>query len=205
MSLLLALPKGRLLNEVKVLLEKVGIEFDDKSRKLIINTSKDFIKVAILRTWDIPKFVNYGAADIGVVGKDILFESNLENNYYELEDLGIGQCRMSLASLENKIPRQKKKIRVASKYPEYTKKYFLENSKDIEILILKGAIEIAPVLGLADCIVDLVQTGQTLKENGLKELEKISDITSRLIVNKSSFKSKHKEINEILRELKKHV
>jgi len=204
MSLLLALPKGRLLNEVKGLLEKVGIEFDDKSRKLIINTSKDFIKVAILRTWDIPKFVNYGAADIGVVGKDILFESNLENNYYELEDLGIGQCRMSLASLENKIPRQKK-IRVASKYPEYTKKYFLENSKDIEILILKGAIEIAPVLGLADCIVDLVQTGQTLKENGLKELEKISDITSRLIVNKSSFKSKYKEINEILRELKKYV
>ena len=204
MSLLLALPKGRLLNEVKGLLEKVGIEFDDKSRKLIINTSKDFIKVAILRTWDIPKFVNYGAADIGVVGKDILFESNLENNHYELEDLGIGQCRMSLASLENKIPSQKK-IRVASKYPEYTKKYFLENSKDIEILILKGAIEIAPVLGLADCIVDLVQTGQTLKENGLKELEKISDITSRLIVNKSSFKSKYKEINEILRELKKHV
>ena len=204
MSLLLALPKGRLLNEVKVLLEKVGIEFDDKSRKLIINTSKDFIKVAILRTWDIPKFVNYGAADIGVVGKDILFESKLENNYYELEDLGIGQCRMSLASLENKIPRQKK-IRVASKYPEYTKKYFLENSKDIEILILKGAIEIAPVLGLADCIVDLVQTGQTLKENGLKELEKISDITSRLIVNKSSFKSKYKEINEISRELKKHI
>ena len=203
MSLLLALPKGRLLNEVKVLLEKVGIEFDDKSRKLIINTSKDFIKVAILRTWDIPKFVNYGAADIGVVGKDILFESNLENNYYELEDLGIGQCRMSLASLEN-IPSQKK-IRVASKYPEYTKKYFLENSKDIEILILKGAIEIAPVLGLADCIVDLVQTGQTLKENGLKELEKISDITSRLIVNKSSFKSKYKEINEISRELKKHI
>ena len=204
MSLLLALPKGRLLNEVKVLLEKVGIEFDDKSRKLIINTSKDFIKVAILRTWDIPKFVNYGAADIGIVGKDILFESNLENNYYELEDLGIGQCRMSLASLENKIPRQKK-IRVASKYPEFTKKYFLENSKDMEILILKGAIEIAPVLGLADCIVDLVQTGQTLKENGLKELEKISDITSRLIVNKSSFKSKYKEINEISRELKMHI
>ncbi len=204
MSLLLALPKGRLLNEVKGLLEKVGIEFDDKSRKLIINTSKDFIKVAILRTWDIPKFVNYGAADIGVVGKDILFESKLENNYYELEDLEIGQCRMSLASLENKIPRQKK-IRVASKYPEYTKKYFLENSKDIEILILKGAIEIAPVLGLADCIVDLVQTGQTLKENGLNELEKISDITSRLIVNKSSFKSKYKEINEISRQLKKHI
>ena len=204
MSLLLALPKGRLLNEVKGLLEKVGIEFDDKSRKLIINTSKDFIKVAILRTWDIPKFVNYGAADIGVVGKDILFESKLENNYYELEDLGIGQCRMSLASLENKIPRQKK-IRVASKYPEFTKKYFLDNSKDIEILILKGAIEIAPVLGLADCIVDLVQTGQTLKENGLKELEKISDITSRLIVNKSSFKSKYKEINEISRELKMHI
>ena len=202
--MLIALPKGRMLPEIKKLFSKIGIDFDENSRKLIIESSEENIKIAILRTWDIPKFVNYGAADLGVVGKDILFETDLENNYYELEDLGIGQCRMSLASLENKIPSQKK-IRVASKYPEYTKKYFLENSKDIEILILKGAIEIAPVLGLADCIVDLVQTGQTLKENGLKELEKISDITSRLIVNKSSFKSKYKEINEISRELKKHI
>ena len=203
MSLLIALPKGRLLKEVQNLFKKIDIEFDTDSRKLIIDTSKEWLKVAVLRTWDIPKFVNYGAADIGVVGKDILFESKLENNFYELIDLKIGNCRMSLASLENKIPSNKK-IKVASKYPEYTKQYFSSMSKDIDLLILKGAIEIAPILGISDCIVDLVQTGKTLKENSLNEVEKISDISSRLIVNKSSFKSKFEKINLILEKLKEN-
>ena len=201
MSLLVALPKGRLLEQVQNVFEKIDIEFDTDSRKLVIDTSKEWLKVAILRTWDIPKFVNYGAADIGVIGKDILFESKLENNFYELMDLKIGNCRMSLASLEKKIPTNKK-IRVASKYPEYTKQYFSSNSKDIDLLILKGAIEIAPILGISDCIVDLVQTGKTLKENGLNEIEKISDISSRLIVNKSSYKSKFEKINIIYEKLK---
>ena len=129
MSLLVALPKGRLLDEVQNVFKKIDIEFDTDSRKLIIDTSKEWMKVAILRTWDIPKFVNYGAVDIGVVGKDILFESKLENNFYELMDLKIGNCRMSLASLEKKISSNKK-IKVASKYPEYTKQYFSSKSKD---------------------------------------------------------------------------
>ena len=202
--MLIALPKGRLLPEIKKLFSKIGIDFDENSRKLIIESSEENIKIAILRTWDIPKFVNYGAADIGIVGKDILFETDLENNYYEILDLKIGICRMSLASLDSKLPKNKK-IKVATKYPSFAKDFFSKLSKDIDIVILKGAIEIAPILGLSDCIVDLVQTGKTLKENGLKELDLISNISSKLIVNKSSFKSNNKTIKNLLEKLKKEI
>jgi len=202
--MLIALPKGRLLPEIKKLFSKIGIDFDENSRKLIIESSEENIKIAILRTWDIPKFVNYGAADLGVVGKDILFETDLENNYYEILDLKIGICRMSLASLDSKLPKNKK-IKVATKYPSFAKDFFSKLSKDIDIVILKGAIEIAPILGLSDCIVDLVQTGKTLKENGLKELDLISNISSKLIVNKSSFKSNNKTIKYLLERLKKEI
>ena len=202
--MLIALPKGRLLPEIKKLFSKIEIDFDENSRKLIIESSEENIKIAILRTWDIPKFVNYGAADLGVVGKDILFETDLENNYYEILDLKIGICRMSLASLNNKLPKNKK-IKVATKYPSFGKDFFSKLSKDIDIVILKGAIEIAPILSLSDCIVDLVQTGKTLKENGLKELDLISNISSKLIVNKSSFKSNNKTIKNLLEKLKKEI
>ena len=200
MSLLLALPKGRLLNEVKVLLEKVGIEFDDKSRKLIINTSKDFIKVAILRTWDIPKFVNYGAADIGVVGKDILMEKE-DEEFVELLDLEIGKCRLSLAG-KNKLNSTSSRLRVATKYPKSAISYMNSIGIQAEIIYLHGSQEIAPVLGLADVIIDLVDTGNTLKENGMKELDKISDISTRLIVNKASLKTRSRLIDEITDALK---
>ena len=202
--MLIALPKGRLLPEIKKLFSKIGIDFDENSRKLIIESSEENIKIAILRTWDIPKFVNYGAADLGIVGKDILFETDLENNFYEILDLNIGICRMSLASLDDKLPKNKK-IKVATKYPLFAKDFFSKLSKDIDIVILKGAIEIAPILGLSDCIVDLVQTGKTLKENGLKELDLISNISSKLIVNKSSFKSNNKTIKNLLEKLKKEI
>ena len=202
--MLIALPKGRLLPEIKKLFSKIGIDFDENSRKLIIESSDENIKIAILRTWDIPKFVNYGAAALGIVGKDILFETDLENNYYEILDLKIGICRMSLASLDSKLPKNKK-IKVATKYPSFAKNFFSKLSKDIDIVILKGAIEIAPILGLSDCIVDLVQTGKTLKENGLKELDLISNISSKLIVNKSSFKSNNKTIKNLLEKLKKEI
>ncbi len=202
--MLIALPKGRLLPEIKKLFSKIGIDFDENSRKLIIESSEENIKIAILRTWDIPKFINYGAADLGVVGKDILFETDLENNYYEILDLKIGICRMSLASLDDRLPKNKK-IKVATKYPSFAKDFFSKLSKDIDIVILKGAIEIAPILGLSDCIVDLVQTGKTLKENGLKELDLISNISSKLIVNKSSFKSNNKTIKNLLEKLKKEI
>lgn len=202
--MLFALPKGRLLPEIKKLFLKIGIEFDENSRKLIIETSNKNIKIAILRTWDIPKFINYGVADIGIVGKDILFETDLENNYYEVLDLKIGKCRMSLASLNSTLPKIKK-IKVASKYPSFATEYFSKLSKDIDIVILKGAIEIAPILGLSDCIVDLVQTGKTLKENGLIELDIISDISSRLIVNKSSFKANNNLIKDLVGNLKREI
>ncbi len=202
--MLIALPKGRLLPEIKKLFSKIGIDFDENSRKLIIESSQEDVKIAILRTWDIPKFVNYGIADLGIVGKDILFETDLENNFYEILDLNIGICRMSLASLDDKLPKNKK-IKVATKYPLFAKDFFSKLSKDIDIVILKGAIEIAPILGLSDCIVDLVQTGKTLKENGLKELDLISDISSRLIVNKSSFKTNNKTIKNLLNEFKKEI
>ena len=202
--MLIALPKGRLLPEIKKLFSKIEIDFDENSRKLIIESSEENIKIAILRTWDIPKFVNYGAADLGIVGKDILFETDLENNYYEILDLKIGICRMSLASLDSKLPKNKK-IKVATKYPSFAKDFFSKLSKDIDIVILKGAIEIAPILGLSDCIVDLVQTGKTLKENGLKELDLISNISSKLIVNKSSFKSNNETIKNLLEKLKKEI
>ena len=202
--MLIALPKGRLLPEIKKLFSKIGIDFDENSRKLIIESSQEGVKIAILRTWDIPKFVNYGIADLGIVGKDILFETDLENNFYEILDLNIGICRMSLASLDDKLPKNKK-IKVATKHPSFAKDFFSKLSKDIDIVILKGAIEIAPILGLSDCIVDLVQTGKTLKENGLKELDLISDISSRLIVNKSSFKTNNKTIKNLLNEFKKEI
>ena len=202
--MLIALPKGRLLPEIKELFTKIGIDFDENSRKLIIESSQEGVKIAILRTWDIPKFVNYGVADLGIVGKDILFETDLENNYYEILDLNIGICRMSLASLDNKLPKNKK-IKVATKYPLFAKDFFSKFSKDIDIVILKGAIEIAPILGLSDCIVDLVQTGKTLKENGLNELDLISDISTRLIANKSSFKTNNKIIKNLLDEIKKEI
>ena len=202
--MLIALPKGRLLPEIKKLFSKIGIDFDENSRKLIIESSQEGVKIAILRTWDIPKFVNYGIADLGIVGKDILFETDLENNFYEILDLNIGICRMSLASLDDKLPKNKK-IKVATKYPLFAKDFFSKLSKDIDIVILKGAIEIAPILGLSDCIVDLVQTGKTLKENGLKELDLISEISSRLIVNKSSFKTNNKTIKNLLNEIKKEI
>ena len=202
--MLIALPKGRLLPEIKKLFSKIGIDFDENSRKLIIESSQEGVNIAILRTWDIPKFVNYGIADLGIVGKDILFETDLENNFYEILDLNIGICRMSLASLDDKLPKNKK-IKVATKYPSFAKDFFSKLSKDIDIVILKGAIEIAPILGLSDCIVDLVQTGKTLKENGLKELDLISDISSRLIVNKSSFKTNNKTIKNLLNEFKKEI
>ena len=202
--MLIALPKGRLLPEIKKLFSKIGIDFDENSRKLIIESSQEGVKIAILRTWDIPKFVNYGIADLGIVGKDILFETDLENNFYEILDLNIGICRMSLASLDDKLPKNKK-IKVATKYPLFAKDFFSKLSKDIDIVILKGAIEIAPILGLSDCIDDLVQTGKNLKENGLKELDLISDISSRLIVNKSSFKTNNKTIKNLLNEFKKEI
>ena len=201
--MLIVLPKGRLLKKIKTLLEKVDISFDDSSRKLVMDTSRKDIKVAILRSWDIPKFVNKGIADIGFVGKDVLNEITEEENYYEILDMGFGKCRLSLASLKKK-PSSNKPI-VATKYPLSTKAFFASKFQNVEIINLKGAIEIAPILGLSDYIVDLVQTGNTLKENGLSELEVIQNISTRLIINKSSFKTKCLKIEKLILSIKDYL
>ena len=181
--MLIVLPKGRLLKEIRNLLELIGISFEDSSRKLVMDTSVKDIKVAILRSWDIPKFVNKGIADIGFVGKDVLNEIEDEENFYESLDMGLGKCRLSLASYKQ-VTNSNKPI-VATKYPVSAKAFFASKMQNVEIIKLKGAIEIAPILGLSDYIVDLVQTGNTLKDNGLSELEVIQDISTRLIINLS--------------------
>ena len=198
--MLIVLPKGRLLKEIKNLLEQIGISFDDSSRKLVMDTSVKDIKVAILRSSDIPKFVNKGIADMGFVGKDILNEIEDEENFYESLDMGLGKCRLSLAAYEKKIDLNKPIV--ATKYPVSAKAYFASKMQNVEIIQLKGAIEIAPILGLSDYIVDLVQTGKTLKDNGLSELEVIQDISTRLIINKSSYKTNNSKIQRLILSMK---
>ena len=197
--MLLVLPKGRLLPELKNLLEKIGISFNNSSRKLVIDTSINGVKVAILRSWDIPKFVNKGIADMGFVGKDVLNEIEDEQNFYESIDTKLGKCRLSLASLKKTASN---KPVVATKYPVSAKAFFATKMQNVEIINLKGAIEIAPILGLSDYIVDLVQTGSTLKENGLSEIEVIQNISTRLIINKSSFKTNNQKIEKLIISMK---
>ena len=198
--MLIVLPKGRLLKEIKNLLERIGISFDDSSRKLVMDTSVKDIKVAILRSSDIPKFVNKGIADMGFVGKDVLNEIEDEENFYESLDMGLGKCRLSLAAYEKKIDSNKPIV--ATKYPVSAKAFFASKMQNVEIIQLKGAIEIAPILGLSDYIVDLVQTGKTLKDNGLSELEVIQDISTRLIINKSSYKTNNSKIQRLILSMK---
>ncbi|RCL41615.1 MAG: ATP phosphoribosyltransferase [Gammaproteobacteria bacterium] len=194
--MLIVVPKGRLLKDVKNILLDIGISFDDSSRKLILDTSVKNLKIAILRSWDIPKFVNKGIAEIGFVGKDVLNETDDKENFYERLDLKFGKCRLSLAAL-NKVSDSNKPI-IATKYIKSAKEFFSSKLQNVEIIKLKGAIEIAPILGLSDYIVDLVQSGKTLKENGLSELEIIQNISTRLIVNKSAFKTNNKMIERIV-------
>ena len=194
--MLIVVPKGRLLKDVKNILLDIGVSFDDSSRKLILETSVKNLKIAILRSWDIPKFVNKGIAEIGFVGKDVLNETDDKENFYERLDLKFGKCRLSLAAL-NKVSDSNKPI-IATKYVKSAKEYFSSKLQNVEIIKLKGAIEIAPILGLSDYIVDLVQSGKTLKENGLSELEIIQNISTRLIVNKSAFKTNNKMIERIV-------
>ena len=197
--ILIGLPKGRLFKEIRHLLKISGIDLKEDKRKLIFGSSEKNIQFSILRGWDIPKFVSYGAVDIGIVGKDVLLETE-EENFFEVLDLEIGKCRLSLAAKEKKVGELAGST-IASKFPKETNKYLSENFIDAEIIELKGSIEIAPILGISDFIVDLVNTGNTLKENGLKEIKVLKEISTRLIVNKSKFRTKNKEIKKFLQRI----
>ena len=202
--LTIALSKGRILEQTIPLFKKAGITISAeelKSRKLIINTNFDNIKIIIIRASDIAVFVQHGAADIGIAGKDVLLEHGA-NDMFELLDLGIAKCRLMVAAKPDKKLNQGT-LKIATKYVNSAKRYFQSKGTQVEIIKLYGSMELAPIVGLSDYIVDLVNTGNTLKENGLIAIEKIQDISSRLVVNSASFNTKHKEIKDLVSRIEK--
>jgi ATP phosphoribosyltransferase len=201
-TLTLALSKGRILKEILPLLGVMGIrptDDPDTSRKLILNTNRGDIKFVILRAADVPTYVQYGAADLGVAGKDVLLEHGGEGLYEPL-DLNIARCRLMVAGRTD-AGGQLGRLRIATKYVNTTRRYFAAQGRQVEIIKLYGSMELAPLVGLADLIVDLVDTGHTLKANGLKPLEHIAQISSRLIVNKAAMKMKHVPIKKLIEQL----
>jgi ATP phosphoribosyltransferase len=198
-QLTLALSKGRIFKETLPLLAYAGIEpVDDPetSRKLILETTHDDVKLVIIRASDVPTYVQYGAADLGVAGKDVLLERG-GAGLYEPLDLRIARCRLMVAGREP-WSEQAQRLRIATKYVNSAKQYFAEQGVQVEIIKLYGSMELAPLVGLADLIVDVVDTGNTLKANGLRPLEKIADISSRLVVNKASMKRKHARVQAFI-------
>jgi ATP phosphoribosyltransferase len=198
-SVTIALSKGRILEEILPLLAAAGIEPGEdpaKSRKLILNTNHAHVKLVVVRATDAPTYVQYGAADIGVAGKDVLMEHGGEG-LYELLDLAVAKCRLMVAGPKNALDKSGR-LRVATKYVNITRRYFADLGRQVEVIKLYGSMELAPLTGLADCIVDLVDTGNTLKANELEPLEHIADISSRLIVNKAAMKMKHRSIKPLI-------
>ena len=201
--LTLAIGSGRTANHALKLLEKAGIEFPDfhnKSRKLVIFDKENAIKLIFVKAVDLPTYVEKGAADIGIIGKDTIMET--QPDVYELVDLNIGNCKIVVAGFANQNYKNAKSLTIASKYPEITKTFFEEKGLRIEIIKLNGSIEIAPLIGMSDIIVDIVETGTTLKQNGLIVLDEIADVSARLIVNKASYATKTSQIQQFINELK---
>jgi ATP phosphoribosyltransferase len=206
--LTLALPKGRLLKPSVDLLRGMGLDgLPDESRRLIFEDPREGLRVLILKPADIPTYVEYGAADLGVVGKDILLEQ--EPDVYEPLDLGFGYCRLVVAEPEElwrrDDPSKWSWVRVATKYPNLTERYFTERGVQVELIRLDGSIELAPLVGLAERIVDLVQSGETLRANGLVEVAEIMTSTARLIVNRASLKTEYAAISRLIGMLKAEV
>jgi len=202
--LTIAVSKGRIYDDALPLLEEAGIVPIDNpktSRKLILRTTKEDVQLVIIRATDVPTFVEYGAADMGIAGKDVLLEHGAESLYEPL-DLGIAKCRLMTATPVN-APEIRGRIRVATKYVKTAQRYFADIGVQAEIIKLYGAMELAPLVGLADCIVDVVDTGNTLKANGLEPRELITHISSRLVVNKASMKMKHQMIQSLLDQFEK--
>lgn len=197
--LTIAVSKGRIYEEALPFLQQAGItpiDDPDKSRKLILQTTRPDVQLVIIRATDVPTFVEYGAADMGIAGKDVLLEHGAESLYEPL-DLGIAGCRLMTAGPVD-APAVKGRLRVATKYVKTAQRYYADLGIQAEIIKLYGSMELAPLVGLADCIVDLVDTGNTLKANGLEPRELIANITSRLVVNKAAMKMKHQAIQALI-------
>lgn len=202
-----ALPKGKLFSLSTELFKKVGFTAEnltEKSRKLVITNEDLKLKFIITKTADVPTFVEYGAADIGIIGKDVIEESG--KDVYELLDLGFGKCHLMMA-----VPKDKKRekledyshTRVATKFPLLAEKFFTSRGMQMEYIKLNGSIELGPIIGLSESIVDIVETGTTLRENNLEEIVSIMDATARLISNRVSYKLKFDRINKLVTDLKK--
>lgn len=205
-TLTIAVSKGRIFKDVLPLLARAGIELrddPDTSRKLILDTNQDNVKLVLIRTTDVPTYVQYGAADLGVAGKDVLMEHG-GAGLYEPLDLEIARCRMMVAGRPEAADTTSR-LRIATKYVESARRYYAAQGRQVEIIKLYGSMELAPLVGLADLIVDLVDTGNTLKANGLVPLEHIADISSRLIVNKASMKMKHAQVQRFIEQMRAAV
>jgi ATP phosphoribosyltransferase len=205
-TLVLALPKGRILKQVVPLLARIGIaiepEFDDEeSRQLRFKTNLPGLDVIRVRNFDVATFVAFGAAHLGIAGNDVLMEFDYPEIYAPL-DLKLGQCRLSVAGPADLVARDEptrwSHVRVATKYPQISRRYFARRGVQAECIKLNGAMELAPILGLCRRIVDLVQTGATLKANGLVEIEHVADITSRLVINRAALKTRPEELGDWL-------
>ena len=197
--LTIALSKGRILKETLPLLEAAGIrllEDPESSRKLIFDTSRDDVKIIIIRATDVPPYLQYGGADIGVAGKDVLMEHGADGIYEPL-DLEIARCKLMVAAKKD-APEISGRLRVATKFVNIARRYFASQGVQAEVIKLYGAMELAPLVGLADRIVDVVDTGNTLRANGLEPTELIAQISSRLIVNRASMKTRYAEIQPII-------
>jgi ATP phosphoribosyltransferase len=199
--LTIAMPKGRIFEEAVELLRKAGYrlppEFED-SRKLIIDVEEERMRFILAKPMDVLTYVEHGVADLGIAGKDVMLEE--ERDVYELLDLKISHCYLAVAGLPN-TKMNDVAPKVATKYPNVAATYFREQGEQVEIIKLNGSIELAPLIGLSDRIVDIVSTGRTLKENGLVEYERIVDITSRLVVNPVSYRMKDERISELVERL----
>lgn len=202
----IALPKGRLGDRVYDMFEKAGFEcpsIREKNRKLVFENPSAGVRYFWVKPSDVAIYVERGAADIGVVGKDILMEAR--SNVYELLDLNVGKCRMAVAAPVGFRYDRDNELRVATKFVNVAREFYAASGTDIDIIHLNGSIELAPILGLSDVIVDLVETGTTLRENRLEVVEEIASISARLISNKSSFKFKTKQIETITRKLEEII
>ena len=205
-----ALGKGRLANQTLELFEKIGItceEMKDKnSRKLIFTNEELKLRFFLAKGPDVPTYVEYGAADIGVVGKDTILEEG--RKVHEVLDLGYGKCKMCVCGYKDAAPllQHHELIRVATKYPNIAKDYFYNKKhQTVEIIKLNGSIELAPIVGLSEVIVDIVETGSTLKENGLKVLEEVCPLSARMVVNQVSMKMEQERINKLINDVKKYI
>ncbi|OIK16382.1 ATP phosphoribosyltransferase [Bacillus sp. MUM 116] len=197
----IAMPKGRIFEEAVVLLRKAGYrlppEFED-SRKLIIDIEEEGLRFILAKPMDVPTYVEHGVADVGIAGKDVMLEE--DRDVYELLDLKISSCYLAVAGLPN-TKMNDVAPKVATKYPKVAAAFFREQGEQVEIIRLNGSIELAPIIGLSDRIVDIVSSGRTLKENGLVEYERIVDVTSRIIVNPVSYRIKDAKINDLVSRL----